>query len=509
LINEIRMKSVEPVRALALDILLRFEQSGSHRLKADKLIEDALGGEDSLGSDRLPGRGPVPVSDPASDQDRRFLHALVLGTLRWQARLDAWIVRLSGRPLKRIEPVVRVLLRLGLFQLSELQQVPDYAAIDTTVTLARRRTRSARTVKFVNAVLRQAQRSLAGENPAGLPVPSLPSLGDVAESGDVLAKRLLWETAWPEGWTQTLLRSYKPGEVRAMAQAARTPPPLSIRINTLKIAPEAYRHVLETAGIAFHAVPYGPPEALLLPAWPGSVRDLPGYGDGWFYVQDLASMWVARLVNPQPGERILDLCAAPGSKTGHMAALANNRALITALEPAPARVALLRENIARLGLQNVTVIQTDALAFRPGNPLSGGIDGKGGESGEGYDKVLVDAPCSGSGTLRRHPEILRHLTPPRLETFTARQLALAEKGLSCLKPGGMLIYSTCSILPEENRDLVRVLLSRYPKSALSFEEQRRITETSDGFYAAILVASPREAEPPAQPSSQSSWLAPV
>lgn len=466
-------KAVEPIRALALDILLRFEQGGSHRLKADKLIEERLAAKNS-------------------DTNRRFLYALVLGTLRRQARLDAWITRLSGRPLKRLEPMVCVLLRLGLFQLSEMRQVPAYAAIDTTVTLARQRMRSVRTVKFVNAILRQAQRLLDSEDPASFPVSGfLPE--NAAESGNNLPQRLLWEAAWPEEWSRALLRYYTSEETLAMAHASQTPPPLSIRINTLKITPDVFRQALNANGIDTHPLPGGPPEALLLPAWSGSVRELPGYCDGWFYVQDSTSMWVSRLVDPQPGESILDLCAAPGSKTSHMAALANNQALITALEPASERIALLRENSERLGLQNITIIQTDALAFNASQDAL-------------YDKVLVDAPCSGSGTLRRHPEILRHLAPPRLETFISQQLALTEKGLSCLKPQGMLIYSTCSILPPENRELIRTVLQRHPEYSLIFEEQRLTTETADGFYAAILAVSQAARH---LSSSQSSWLEPV
>jgi 16S rRNA (cytosine967-C5)-methyltransferase len=476
------------IRAVALAVLLRFERNKKQeqRLKADSLIADQL--RDTEGE--------------ISPTDRRFLHALVLGTLRQQAFLDAWIEVLSGRSLKQLEPVVRVLLRLGLFQLHALHQVPAYAAIDTTVQLTRSQTRNPRTVKFVNAILRQAQRQ--------------------QEAGDLLGKsetdpvlRLVWRYAWPEAWTRLLLQSYSVEQVEAMAQASQhveveTPsaaslsevstddlltaellpqdsvPPvpvftgaLAIRVNTLKTTPEAYQQALRNGNVSFQPLPDGPGEGLLLTRMPGSVRDLPGYAEGWFYVQDAASMWVGRLVDPQPGEMILDMCAAPGSKTSHMAALAQNRALITALDPVERRVALLHENIARLGLENITVVQADALMFVL--PV---------EYGSGYDKVLVDAPCSGSGTLRRHPEILRQLasshTATILESLIAQQLALLEKALTCLKPGGILIYSTCSILPPENAAVIQTLRQRHPELTLLFEKQRLIQPHADGFYAAML-----------------------
>lgn len=481
--------ATKTIRAVALAVLLRFERNKKQeqRLKADSLIADQLRG----------------AAFEISSADRRFLQALVLGTLRQQAFLDAWIEALSGRSLKQIEPVVRVLLRLGLFQLHALNQVPAYAAIDTTVQLTRSQTRNARTVKFVNAILRQAQRQQeAGDLPGA------------SETDPV--RRLVWRYAWPESWTRLLLQSYSFDQVEAMARATQhvgmessSPVPplveaatngtlateslpqdpvslasvstgaLAIRINTLKTTPEAYQQALHDANVSFQRLPDGPPEGLLLTRMTGSVRDLPGYAEGWFYVQDAASMWVGRLVDPQPGEAILDMCAAPGSKTSHMAALAQNKAFITALDPVERRIALLHENIARLGLENVTVVQADALTFTL--PV---------EHGSGYDKVLVDAPCSGSGTLRRHPEILRQLassyTRGILEGLIAQQLALLEKALAGLKPGGILIYSTCSILPLENAAVIQTLRQRHPELTLLFEEQRLIQPHEDGFYAAML-----------------------
>lgn len=453
-------------RLLAFQVLLRFEKTRHERLKADRLIQEAIHG----------------CKQPLATSDRGFVYALVMGTLRHWQRLEAWIIHLSGRPLKQIEPTVRVLLRLGLFQLYGLHQVPAYAAIHTTVELAKRQKCSPRTVKFLNAILREAQRRL---DAGGFEPPDA--------SAD-FATALLWQTGWPTAWTNLLLKQNTPEDILAMAQATQTPAPLTIRVNTLRITPEDYRPSLEAAGISADAVnesfflsassTTGLSEAFRLSAFTGSIQDLPGYEKGHFYVQDPASMWVAHILDPQPGESILDLCAAPGSKTTHIAALANNQAFITAIEPKKERVAILNSNIARLGVQQTSVIQADGLTWTPERNTSEPVSAPTDDQPCLFDKVLVDAPCSGSGTVRRHPEILLHLRKPALESFIQQQRALLEKGFSLLKPGGVLVYSTCSILRAENQDVIQRFISTCPEAQLEADEQRPITENTDGFYAA-------------------------
>jgi 16S rRNA (cytosine967-C5)-methyltransferase len=428
-------------RQLALDVLIRFEKAGLEKLKADSLLQQAFGPHPQL-----------------SDQERGFCRALVMGTLRRWLVYDAWIRQLTGRPLKNLVPAVRCLLRLGLLQLEGCVQVPDYAAIDSVVQLAKAMKQSPNTIRFLNGVLRSAQRRLAD---VGFEVP--PSETDLP--GYCQAR-----FAWPSSFTESLSSGYGVEQIETMAQACQRQAPLCIRVNSLQTTVAAYQQALAAAQIDFESLP-DLPEALLLPEFSGSPRQLPGYEAGWFYVQDASSMWVSRLLNPQPGQQVLDLCAAPGSKTTHMAALMGNQGAIVAVEPNESRIQLLNENLQRLGVTCVTVWHGDglnlALAHQPQ-----------------FDAVLVDAPCSGSGTLRRHPEMLLQWKRMDLTALNQTQLALLKQGFAALKPGGRLVYSTCSILPQENTQLIQRFLAETPDAKLEQDAQRLIDTKTDGFYAA-------------------------
>lgn len=438
-------KTQDIPRQIALSVLTRFEKAGQERLKADSLLQDALAKHPSL-----------------NEQERGFVRALVMGTLRRWLVYEGWILALTSRPLKNIRPAVRSLLRMGLFQLEGgLSQVPAYAALNSTVELAKATKNSPPTVKFINAVLRQAQRKLeAGE------------LSAVSNNEDFSA-HLLSRFGWPEAWTTLLSAQYASSDLLAMAEAAQLPAPLSIRVNTLQTTVNEYQQLLTSQQIVFEPI-LDLPEGLLLPEFSGSPRNLPGYDAGLFYVQDAASMWVSRLLAPQAEERVLDLCAAPGSKTTHMAALMQNTGQIIAIDPKQERLKLLAENIQRLGVTNIQTEQVDGLAFQPAPEML-------------FDKVLVDAPCSGSGTLRRHPEILLQLKKLDVGAYNQLQLSLLKSGFACLKPSGALVYSTCSILAAENKLLVQRFLAETPNARLDVEEQRLIQRKTDGFYAARLI----------------------
>lgn len=438
-------KTQDLPRKIALAVLSRFEKAGQERLKADSLLQDTLAKYPEL-----------------TDQERGFARALVMGTLRRWLVYEEWIKTLTNRPLKNILPQVRSLLRLGLFQLEGgLSQVPAYAALNSTVELAKASRNSPQTVRFVNGVLREAQRKLDANELALL------------DAGADLPTRLLNQFGWPVSWTALLMAQYQPEALQAMAEAAQLPASLSIRVNLLKTTVADYQRLLTEHQIVFEPLP-DLPEGLLLPAFSGSPRHLPGYEAGLFYVQDAASMWVSRLLDPQADERVLDLCAAPGSKTTHLAALMQNTGAIVAVDSKQERLNLLSENIQRLGVANIQVQQADGLNFQPDEAV-------------GFDKVLVDAPCSGSGTLRRHPEILLQLKRLDVPAYNALQLGLLKKGFECLRPGGALVYSTCSILAAENTALLQRFLAETPNAQLELEEQRLIHEKTDGFYAARIL----------------------
>ncbi len=424
-------------RQAAFQLLQKFERPGSKRLKADSLLNDSVN------------------QNAWSDGDRAFFTALVYGVLRQWHTLNAILSWQSKRPLKNIPPKVRTLLRIGLYQIQAMENIPDFAAVNTTVEEAKRAKLTPKTVGFINGVLRGFLRQ---ENP--MPVPSFES--DIVQ-------HIATTYSLPTWFVQRLLAQYEEPQVLEMARLINTPPPLSLRINTLKTTVAEYQQELTARQIRFH--PADLPEVLVLEDFYGSPRYLPGYAEGAFYVQDPSSAQVAHWVDPVPDSKILDLCAAPGSKTTHLAALMRNQGEITAVEPVPERLQTLRENLDRLGVSNVHPVLGDATEFSPTTQ---------------FDRVLVDAPCSGLGTVRKHPEILIQMKEAELASYPPQQLRLLEKALDGVKPGSRLIYSTCSLDQQENRSVINQLLSNHPELTLEKDEQRLISQDSDGFYIARL-----------------------
>lgn len=431
-------------RMAAYNLLRRFEKHGDYRLKADDLLDETLKTEGK--------RWP--------DQDRRFLTMLVYGTLRYWFRAELLIRLQSGRKLKDIDPHVRTLLRMGLFQLEQLDQVPDYAAIDTTVALARQSGGARKTAGFINAVLRGCQKQLS-EN--SLPIPD--KLQQPMEW-------LSWTYALPPWFSTLLIRLYGAEQAEVTARIIRTPAPPSLRVNTLKTGVDAFCERLKQESIGFLQPEEAVPEALILQQFVGSPARLPGFAEGEFTVQDVSSALVSRVLAPETSEAVLDLCAAPGSKTAHIAALMNNTGSITAVEAVEKRTRRLADNLKRLGVTNTTVTVSKAEDYRGDQP---------------FDRVLADVPCSGLGTVRKHPEILIQARPDDLLTYPPQQQAILDRALDLLKPGSILVYSTCTILPDENRAVVDAILARHPDAQLIDDRHLPIREEGDGFYVARIT----------------------
>lgn len=442
-------------RQMAFKILLSFERQrfqnkiGDQRLKADEQLHALL---------------------PTIAEAERPLGAmLVYGVLRHWWQLDAWIAHQTARKpadaksakhLKQFDPQVRCLLRLGMFQVVFLSQIPDYAAIDTTMELAKRLKLNPKARGFLNGVLRRFAENSALQTESDASI-------------------------FSANWQAYFAAHYSPQELQQMADAiAVQSPMLCVRVNLLKTTVAAYCEVLQQAGVVFEPVSDELPELLFLPGFKGSPTHLPGFQAGWVYVQDASSAQVAYWLAPQPGERVLDLCAAPGSKTTHMAALTNNQAEIVSVEPIVSRANRMRDNLTRLGATSVTILETTAeAALLPPNT---------------FDRVLVDAPCSGTGTLKRHPDILVQWRSLDQANYPGLQHALLTIGLGCLKPGGQLVYSTCSIDPAENRSVVDAVLAERPEATLLKDEQRLITSKQDGFYLALITKKNDPGFPPSR-----------
>lgn len=363
-------------------------------------------------------------------RDAALATELVQGTLRWQRYLDWVLVPHSRRPLDRLDLRPLVLLRLAVYQIAFLQRVPAFAAVNDAVTLAGRGTPPG-TAAFVNAVLRSFARRGAGEREPRPP-------GDPLEA---LALRCSFPTWLAARWAAR----HGPAEAEALMRAMNERPPLTLRANTLRLGREQLAERLRREeGIATRPTAWAP-EGLHADhgGRPGAWR---AFGEGAFAVQDEASMLVARLLGPEPGQTVADVCAAPGTKTTHLAQLMEGRGRILAFDPQPARLALVGEAAARLGLSIV-------------EPLGGTVEALAPAHAARCDAVLVDAPCSNLGVLRRNPEVKWRRTEADVGAGAGRQRAILEAAATMVRPGGRLVYATCSLEPEENEGVVAGFLA--------------------------------------------------
>jgi len=402
-----------PARAAAARVLERVLTDGAF---ADLALEAEL------------GRRKLSARDAALATE------LVYGTLRWQRYLDWILAPHSRRPLDALDPAPLVLLRLTAYQIACLERVPAFAAVNDAVSLARPPGAKPGVAEFVNAVLRSlARRGLREREPK-----------PPADPVDALATRCSFPTWLAARW----VARYGVGEAEALMRALNKRPPLTLRANTLRTTREALAGRLEKEeGLAARPTVHAPEG--LVAGHGGRPGDWRAFADGACAVQDEASMLVARLLEPQPGETVADVCAAPGTKTTHLAQLMDNRGRVLAFDPQPARLALVGEAAARLG---VTIVQT----------LGGTVETLAPEFGAACDAVLVDAPCSNLGVLRRNPEVKWRRRPEDLLASAARQGAILAAAATMVRPGGRLVYATCSLEPEENDDVARAFLAARP-----------------------------------------------
>jgi 16S rRNA (cytosine967-C5)-methyltransferase len=349
------------------------------------------------------------------ERDRAFAAELAYGTLRRRIPLDHAIAARASRPIDRMTPGVRNALRLGSYQIA-YTSVPSHAAVGETVGLVGPRERG-----FVNAVLRRLAAA-----------PPQPAQGDDDE-GVSLRTGLA-------GWAVRELRVRFGGETEAAAAAFAEPARLCLRANRPRVDVETLMDALRGDGRDPRPSPIDP-DCVLLDG--GNPTTLPGFREGWFAIQDHASAFVVRVLDPHPGERIADVCAAPGGKALHTAAIAGSSSgAVVAADRSERRVGLIRREAGRLGLAPWLVVHD---ATRPA--LAGG-----------FDRVLVDAPCSGIGSARRRPELLWRVEAERLTSFAGRQLRFLEAAADLVRPGGRLVYSVCTFPRAETEAVCDALL---------------------------------------------------
>jgi 16S rRNA (cytosine967-C5)-methyltransferase len=418
-----------------------------HAVRADgRSLTDALGTRDITGDAR----------------DEALLAELSYGTLRLLPRLQALSDRLLQRPLKPQDQILGSLLMVGLYQLLELR-VPAHAAVSATVAATRLLQRP-RAAGLLNATLRRFQRERE---------PLLAQIEDDEAARWLMPTWLLRRIrrAWPEHWEAILTASHGRG-------------PLFLRINRARISLPAYRERLSAAGIDAHPLS-DQPQALRLTR-PIPTAALPGFDDGLVSVQDAGAQWAASLLAPAPGDRVLDACAAPGGKSAHLLEQAGGQLELTAIDASAERINSLSANLKRLGLE-ARIMVADAT-----QPEGGWADAP-------YQRILLDAPCSATGVIRRHPDIKLLRREQDLDALTRTQAAMLEALWPALEPNGRLLYVTCSILPEENEAQISAFLARHadateiPLSAtlgLARPHGRQLLpehEGPDGFYFALLA----------------------
>ncbi len=397
-----------------------------------------------------------------SPQDRAFCSALFYGVLERRITLDWAIAHYSRTPIHKLEPEVLAALRLGVLQLMEFPSVPPAAAVSQSVEVVRSLGKE-KAAGFVNGVLRaMAQKACA------VPPPK-----------DKLTA-LSVEHSVPAPLIQLWRRAYGHDAALEILQGSRGPAPTFLRVNTTKTTPAALMARLLAEGRESREVP-GVENALELMT-PGGLAGLPSFREGLFHVQDLSSQLCAAALAPEPGMAVLDLCAAPGGKTFTVAELLEDRGRVLARDLHPHRVKLVEEGAARLGLASVAAETGDALCRDPA------LEGK-------FDRVLCDVVCSGFGTLRRKPEI-RYKPLDSLDGLPEVQYNILENASHYLKRGGRLVYSTCTLSPAENEEVVARFLGSHPEFSAPVPAKTYIHGREgldcDGFFVAVLE---KEGEP--------------
>ena len=426
------------------------------RLAAAKALAAVLNGKASLNSS-------LPTQlDKVEDRDRGFTQDLAFGTARWQPRLSALAAKLLQKPFKAADADVEALLLVGLYQLL-YTRVPAHAAIGETVGCADK-LKKPWAKALLNAVLRRAQRE------------SEALLAELEHDPVV-------RTAHPR-WLQKSLKAFWPQQWEAICAANNAHPPMILRVNRRHQTRDAYLSLLSDAGIAAAPCVYSRDGIVLDAA--SDVRSLPGFADGWISVQDEAAQLAADLLDLAPGQRVLDACCAPGGKTCHILEAEPKLAGVVAVDLEAKRLVRVRENLERLKL-SAELIAAD------------GRDTQAWWDGKPFQRILLDAPCSATGVIRRHPDIKLTRQPDDIAALAVLQGELLDALWITLEVGGILLYATCSTLPTENTEVIEAFLARTPgareldlatAAGIKQPHGRQLLAQEgghDGFYYAKLI----------------------
>ncbi|WP_082865765.1 16S rRNA (cytosine(967)-C(5))-methyltransferase RsmB [Paenibacillus crassostreae] len=412
-------------RELALDVLTKVEQEGAYsNLQLNAGLQKAA----------------------LIREDVALTTELVYGTIARLNTLDYFLRRYVAKGLDKLQPWVRNLLRMSLYQLMYLDRIPPHAVVNEAVNIAKSKGHQGIS-GMVNGVLRSILRSKEE-----LVIPE----------GLTPAERIALQHSHPKWLVKRWITQYGEQAAEEICIANNTPPSISVRVNTTMISREKLMKVMAEQGI--EAMPSSLTLEGILIKSGGNMALTDWYRDGLLSVQDESSMLVAEAVGPMPGMRILDCCAAPGGKTAHMAELMKDDGHIIANDMYPHKEKLIREQAERLGLSSIETVVGDALNLSEAYSESS------------FDRILLDAPCSGLGVIRRKPDLKWAKKPADIEGIATLQYELLEKISPLLRVGGILVYSTCTIEPQENEEMVRRFLENHPQYGLAEEHPSSWTE---------------------------------
>ncbi|MGX4296009.1 16S rRNA (cytosine(967)-C(5))-methyltransferase RsmB [Bacillus sp. JK62] len=420
------MKKIN-VRELALEALEKLEQNQAY---SNLLLTSVI------------------KTNTLSDQDRGLLTELVYGTLQNKIALDYMLKPFIRKPNK-VKPWVIQLLRLSAYQMEYLEKIPDRAAIHEAVEIAKKRGHKG-IASFVNGILRSLQREGA------------PSFAEIEDP----VLRLSTETSHPEWLVKEWVEAYGFEAAEKICRIHLIPPKQTLRVNHIKSDRETVLNEMENAGLEAEAGDLSPDAIKLLK---GSIANTTFFQNGRVSIQDESSMLVARALDPKPGETVLDACAAPGGKSAHIAELMENEGSLTSLDLHRHKVKLIKEGAERLGL---TIIDAQTMDARKAGEAFGA---------ERFDRILVDAPCSGFGVIRRKPDMKYTKTPEDSRRLSEIQLGILREIAPLVKKGGTLVYSTCTMDRTENEEVMHAFIQEHPEFEPDLSLEKRLPEKARPF----------------------------
>jgi 16S rRNA (cytosine967-C5)-methyltransferase len=367
------------------------------------------------------------------DNDRRLMTELVYGSVRRQRTLDTLIDKLATKKAHQQPPELRTILHLGFYQLRYQEKIPVSAAVNTTVELAKGNGFSSLT-GFVNGLLRQYIRLIeSSSEPLKLPENPVERLGILHSFPDWII----------EVWLEQLGLK----ETERLCAWMNQTPTIDLRVNILRSSLEKVESAFKSAGVLVRPIPYLP-QGLRLISSTGPIKNLPGFREGWWTVQDSSAQLVSHLLDPKPGNVVIDVCAAPGGKTTHIGELMGDKGKIWACDKTASRLRKLKENVQRLHLESIEICTGDSRNLTQFNNIA--------------DCVLLDAPCSGLGTMHRHADARWRQTPSSVQELSQLQKELISHTANFIKVGGVLVYATCTLHPMENEEVISQFLAVNP-----------------------------------------------